>query len=75
MEIDIDHEMAVLDRKVAASPHMPLIRLRMQQIARLLAEAPLPPLAEAPGRPPRLENALRGYAGAATGAGAAAPSA
>jgi predicted phosphodiesterase len=28
-----------------------------------------------PGRPPRLENALRGYAGAATGAGAAAPSA
>jgi hypothetical protein len=28
-----------------------------------------------PGRPPRLENALRGYAAAATGAGAEAPSA
>jgi predicted phosphodiesterase len=28
-----------------------------------------------PGRPPRLENALRGYAAAGTGAGAAAPSA
>ncbi|MDW6020249.1 hypothetical protein SAZ10_00570 [Mesorhizobium sp. BAC0120] len=37
-----------VDRKVAASPHMPLIRLRMQQIARLLAKALLAPLGEAP---------------------------
>src|SRR5262249_2609699 len=37
-----------VDRKVAAAPHMALVRLRMQQIARLLAEALVAPLADAP---------------------------
>src|SRR5690242_4941982 len=37
-----------VDRKVAAAPHAPLVRLRMQQIARLLAEALVAPLAAAP---------------------------
>ena len=40
-----------MDRKVAAAPHMALVRLRMQQIARLLAEALLAPLAAAPDAP------------------------
>ena len=38
-----------VDRKVAAAPHMALVRLRMQQIARLLAEALLAPLADEDG--------------------------
>jgi hypothetical protein len=37
-----------VDRKVAAAPHVALVRLRMQQIARLLAEALLAPFADAP---------------------------
>jgi hypothetical protein len=41
-----------MDRKVAADPHMALIRLRMQQIARLLAEALLTRLADASDAPP-----------------------
>ena len=44
------------DRRVAAAPHVPLIRLRMQQIARLLAEALLGPLAAAPDAPLHLVN-------------------
>src|SRR5215467_13914025 len=38
-----------VDRKVAAAPHMALVRLRMQQIAQLLAEALLAPLADEDG--------------------------
>ncbi|MDW6020252.1 hypothetical protein SAZ10_00585 [Mesorhizobium sp. BAC0120] len=51
-----------VDRQVAASPHMPLIRLRMQQIARLLAEALLAPLGEAPDAPLDLVNIAGGPA-------------
>ena len=36
--------------QVAASPHVTLIRLRMQQIARLLADGLVEPLADAPAR-------------------------
>ncbi len=51
-----------MDRKVAAAPHMALIRLRMQQIARLLAEALLAPLAAAPDAPLTLVNIAGGPA-------------
>jgi hypothetical protein len=51
-----------LDRKVAAAPHMVLVRLRMQQIARLLAEALLAPLGEAPNAPLHLVNLAGGPA-------------
>jgi hypothetical protein len=51
-----------IDRKVAAAPHMALVRLRMQQIARLLAEALLAPLAEAPDAPLHLVNIAGGPA-------------
>jgi hypothetical protein len=51
-----------VDRKVAAAPHVALVRLRMQQIARLLAEALLAPLAEAPGAPLHLVNIAGGPA-------------
>src|SRR3984957_8963060 len=51
-----------VDRKVAAAPHMALIRLRMQQIARLLAEALLAPLADAPEAPLHLVNIAGGPA-------------
>jgi hypothetical protein len=51
-----------VDRKVAAAPHMALIRLRMQQIARLLAEALLAPLAGTPGAPLHLVNIAGGPA-------------
>src|SRR5215470_12882309 len=37
-----------VDRKVAAAPHVALLRLRMQQIARLLAQALLARLGDAP---------------------------
>ena len=37
-----------VDRKVAAAPHKALVRHRMQQLARLLAEALLGPLADEP---------------------------
>jgi hypothetical protein len=45
-----------MDRKVAAAPHMALVRLRMQQIARVLAEALLAPLTDAPDAPLHLVN-------------------
>jgi hypothetical protein len=51
-----------MDRKVAAAPHMALIRLRMQQIARLLTEALLAPLADAPDAPLHLVNIAGGPA-------------
>jgi hypothetical protein len=51
-----------IDRKVAAAPHMALVRLRMQQIARLLAEALLAPLAAAPDAPLHLVNIAGGPA-------------
>src|SRR5262245_14080773 len=51
-----------MDRKVAAAPHMTLVRLRMQQIARLLADALLAPLADAPDAPLHLVNIAGGPA-------------
>ncbi len=51
-----------VDRKVAAAPHMALVRLRMQQIARLLAGALLAPLADAPDAPLDLVNIAGGPA-------------
>jgi hypothetical protein len=51
-----------IDRKVAAAPHMALVRLRMQQIARLLAEALLAPLAGSPDAPLHLVNIAGGPA-------------
>jgi hypothetical protein len=50
-----------VDRKVAAAPHVALIRLRMQQIARLLAQALLASLADA-GAPLHLVNIAGGPA-------------
>src|SRR5262245_49752071 len=49
-----------VDRKVAAAPYVALVRLRMQQIARLLAEALLAPLAETPDVPLHLVNIAGG---------------
>ena len=49
-------------RKVAAAPHVALVRLRMQQIARLLAQALLAPLAGAPHAPLYLVNIAGGPA-------------
>jgi hypothetical protein len=51
-----------VDRKVASAPHVTLVRLRMQQIARLLAEALPAPLADAPGAPLHLVNIAGGPA-------------
>jgi hypothetical protein len=51
-----------VDRKVAAAPHAALVRLRMQQIAHLLAEALLLPLADAPEAPLHLINIAGGPA-------------
>jgi hypothetical protein len=51
-----------VDRKVAAAPHVALVRLRMQQIARLLEEALLAPLADAPDAPLHLVNIAGGPA-------------
>src|SRR5262245_47020089 len=51
-----------VDRKVAAAPHMPMVRLRMQQIARLLAEALLAPLGDAPDAPLHFVNIAGGPA-------------
>ena len=51
-----------VDRKVAAAPHVGLIRLRMQQIARLLAEALVAPLADAPEAALHLVNIAGGPA-------------
>src|SRR5215471_15409894 len=49
-----------LDRKVAASPNVALVRLRMQQVARLLAKALVKPLADAPDAPLHLVNIAGG---------------
>jgi len=51
-----------VDRRVAAAPHVTLVRLRMQQIARLLAEALRAPLADAPVAPLHLVNIAGGPA-------------
>src|SRR5262249_9233615 len=51
-----------VDRMVAAAPHMALVRLRMQQIARLSAEALLAPLGDAPAAPLHLINIAGGPA-------------
>ena len=51
-----------VDRKVAAAPHVALVRLRMQQIARLLAQALRAPLAGAPHAPLHLVNIAGGPA-------------
>ena len=51
-----------VDRKVAAAPHVALVRLRMQQIARLLAEALLAPLDDASDAPLDLVNIAGGPA-------------
>jgi hypothetical protein len=45
-----------MDRRLAASPHVTLLRLRMQQIARLLADGLVEHLAAAPGAPLHLIN-------------------
>ena len=50
------------DRKVAAAPHMTLVRLRMQQIAKLLSEALVAPLADASEAPLALVNIAGGPA-------------
>jgi hypothetical protein len=51
-----------VDRRVAAAPHVVLVRLRMQQIARLLAGALQAPLAETPHAPLHLVNIAGGPA-------------
>jgi hypothetical protein len=51
-----------VDRKLAAAPHVGLVRLRMQQIARLLAEALVAPLADAPDASLHLVNIAGGPA-------------
>src|SRR5262245_10231473 len=51
-----------MDRKVAAAPHLVLIRLRMQQLARLLAEALVARLGDAPDAPLHLVNIAGGPA-------------
>jgi hypothetical protein len=51
-----------VDRKLAAAPHVTLVRLRMQQIAGLLAQALLAPLRDAPGAPLHLVNIAGGPA-------------
>src|SRR5215470_9611936 len=51
-----------IDRKVAAAPHMVLVRLRMQQVARLMAEALLAPLGDAPDAPLHFVNIAGGPA-------------
>jgi hypothetical protein len=51
-----------LDRQVAAVPHVALVRLRMQQIARLLAEALLAPLSDTADVPLHLVNIAGGPA-------------
>lgn len=51
-----------IDRKIAAAPHVTLVRLRMQQIARLLAEALFTPLTGAPDAPLHFVNIAGGPA-------------
>ena len=45
-----------IDRRLAVSPHVTLLRLRMQQVARLLADGLVEHLAGAPGAPLHLIN-------------------
>src|SRR5262249_53042385 len=45
-----------VDRRIAASPHIPLVRLRMQQVAKLLAEALVEPLSANATAPLHLIN-------------------
>ena len=51
-----------LDRRVARSAHLTLLRLRTQQVARLLADALAPELANAPSAPLHLVNIAGGPA-------------
>jgi len=50
------------DKRIASSPHVLLIRLRMQQIAGLLANALVPSLSSSPGTPLHLLNIAGGPA-------------
>jgi len=50
------------DRRVAAAPHVTLVRLRMQQMAKLMAEALVAPLAAAGDAPLDLVNIAGGPA-------------
>jgi hypothetical protein len=50
------------DRKVAAAPHVTMVRLRMQQIAQLLAETLAAPLSRAPNAPLAFVNIAGGPA-------------
>jgi hypothetical protein len=51
-----------IDRKVAGSPHVAMVRLRMQQIAQFLAQALTAPLAGAPDAPLHFVNIAGGPA-------------
>jgi hypothetical protein len=51
-----------VDRKVAGSPHVAMVRLRMQQVAQLLAQALLAPLAGTPDAPLHFINIAGGPA-------------
>jgi hypothetical protein len=51
-----------VDRRMAASPHVILVRLRMQQVARLLADALVDPLAADAAAPLQLINIAGGPA-------------
>jgi hypothetical protein len=51
-----------MDRKIAAAPHVVLLRLRMQQIAKLLAEALVAPLQSQSAAPLHLINIAGGPA-------------
>lgn len=51
-----------VDRKIASAPHVPLLRLRMQQIANLLAEALVEPLKRDPNAALRFINIAGGPA-------------
>jgi hypothetical protein len=51
-----------IDQRAAATPHVALVRLRMQQVARLLADALAPALAAEPTTPLHLINIAGGPA-------------
>ncbi len=60
MKLGADHLVppydSPMDRRIAASPHVPLLRLRMQQVARLLADGLVAHLAGAASAPLHLIN-------------------
>jgi len=60
LKLDADHLVppydSPMDRRMAASPHVRLIRLRMQQVARFLADGLVADLAAAAGAPLHLIN-------------------